>query len=157
MQVNVITLPTQRVATIRHVGPYNQIGKAFSKLGPLCEQAQLLGPYASMLAIFHDDPKTTPEDELRSDAGIVVSPHAVIPSSLSELELPAGQYAVAIHVGSYSGLGDAWARYTGQWLPQSGYRRGEGVAFEKYLNTPQHTAEAELRTELYLPLAVALG
>jgi AraC family transcriptional regulator len=152
MHVNIVTLGSQRVAALRHNGPYLQIGNTFGRLGALCEQAQLLGPESAMVALFYDDPETTPEAELKSDAGMVVSKAAVIPASLSEVALPAGKYAVTVHAGPYRNLPDTWARFMGQWLPQSGMQMGEGTPFEKYLNTPMDTAESELRTELYLPL-----
>lgn len=152
MDVNVVVLDSQRVAALRHIGPYLQIGHTFGRLGPLCAQANLYGPQSAMVALFYDDPETTPEAELQSDAGIVVSASAVIPSPLSEVVLPAGKYAVTTHAGAYNKLGDAWARLMGQWLPQSGLQLGEGTPFEKYLNTPADTAESDLRTELYLPL-----
>jgi AraC family transcriptional regulator len=152
MHVNIVTLAAQRVAALRHTGSFLQIGNTFARLGPLCEQAQLMGPECAMVALYYDDPETTPEAELRSDAGVVVSKTATIPSSLSELVLPAGKYAVTIHAGPYRNLPDTWARYMGQWLPQSGLEMGEGTPFEKYLNTPMDTAESDLRTELYLPL-----
>lgn len=152
MHVNIVTLGSQRVAALRHNGPYLHIGNTFARLGPLCEQAHLFGPESAMVALFYDDPETTPEAELKSDAGIVVGAAAVIPPSLSEVVLPAGKYAVATHVGPYRNLPDSWARLMGQWLPQSGLQLGESTPFEKYLNTPMDVAESELRTELYLPL-----
>lgn len=152
MHVEIVNLKAQRVAALRHNGPYMQISTTFGKLGALCEQARLFGPDSAMVALFYDDPETTPENELRSDAGIVVSQSANMPSQLTELILPALKYAVTTHVGPYRNLPDSWARYMGQWLPQSGFLLGEGTPFEKYLNTPMDTAESELRTELYLPL-----
>ena len=62
------------------------------------------------------------------------------------------RYARTVHEGSYELLGDAWARFTGQWLPSSGERLGDGLSYEIYLNTPMEVAEQQLRTELYLPL-----
>jgi hypothetical protein len=41
----------------------------------------------------------------------------------------------------------------GEWLPRSGERVGEGVSFEIYRNHPGNAEEAELRTELFVPLA----
>jgi len=41
---------------------------------------------------------------------------------------------------------------TGEWLPKSGHRVGEGSSFEVYRNTPENEAPNELRTDLYLPI-----
>ncbi len=152
MNVDIVNLEAQRVAALRHSGSYLQIGNTFAKLGPLCERDHLIGTHSAMVALFYDDPETTPEAELRSDAGIVVMASAAIRAPLAELILPAGKYAVTLHKGPYRLLPDSWARYMGQWLPQSGHQLGPSTPFEKYLNTPMDTPEAELRTELYLPL-----
>lgn len=152
MQAEVTDRPELRVATVAHRGPYHRISEAFARLGALAGPAGLLRHEPTMLAVYHDDPETTPEAELRSEAGVVISEDAVLPAGLTETRIAAGRYARALHVGPYEALGDTWARLMGQWLPQSGYRFGTGVSYEIYHNTPADTPPGELRTELYLPL-----
>ena len=154
MKVELETLPERRVAVVSHVGPYNMISQAFARLGELAGRARLIGRAGSeMVAIYHDDPETTPPAELRSDAGITVPEDARLPEELRELRLAAGTYARFTHVGPYTFLGDAWARFMGEWLPQSGRRLSSDVCYEVYRNTPEDTPAGELRTDLYLPLA----
>ena len=155
MDVEILEMPPLRVATVSHVGPYNRIGEAFGKLGQIAGPAGLFRPEAAMLAIYHDDPETTPAAELESEAGIVVSPNAKIPESLGERALPAGPYARTVHKGSYETLGDTWARFMGEWLPRSGHRMTDGVSYEIYRNTPADTPKENLITELYIPLTAA--
>ena len=153
MDVESPEMPALRVATVPHVGPYNRIGEAFAKLGQIAGPAGLFGPDSAMLAIYHDDPETTPPAELKSEAGIVVSPNVKIPEGLSERLLPAGRYARTVHHGSYEGLGDTWARFMGDWLPKSGHRMKDGLSYEIYRNTPADTPKEKLITELYIPLS----
>src|SRR5438876_564500 len=72
MDVTIETLPARRLATVRHFGPYPQIAEAFHRLGRIAAER---GLYAHvdppMLALYHDDPETTPPAELRSDAALV--------------------------------------------------------------------------------------
>src|SRR5262245_48712266 len=127
MDVEIKRMPEQRVAAVRHVGPYNQIGEAFGRLGEIAGPAGLFAtPSAAMIALYHDDPESTPADQLRSDAGVAVANDARLPDSLAEHHLPAGRYAKTVHVGSYEKLGDTWARFLGEWLPESGERLGDG-------------------------------
>jgi AraC family transcriptional regulator len=105
-----------------------------------------------MLAIYHDDPDTTPEAELRSDAAVTLSPAAPVPAGLTEGRIPAGRYARATHVGPYDKLGDVWAQLKGEWFPQSGHRPGNGASYEVYRNTPMTAKPSELITELYIPV-----
>lgn len=153
MDVEITRMDAMRVATIRHTGPYHQIGEAFGRLGEIAGAAGLFGPGTVMLGIYYDDPESTPPAELRSDAGLTVPEEMQLPEGLTEQRVPAGRYACTTHVGSYEQLGDVWARFMGQWLPESGHRFGEGVSFEIYRNSPGEVPPEQLRTELYIPLA----
>jgi AraC family transcriptional regulator len=153
MDVEIKEMQELRVATMPHVGPYNRISEAFARLGEIAGVAGLFGPEAAMIAIYHDDPETTPASELRSDAAIVISPHARVPDGLGERRLPEGRYACTTHVGPYEQLGDVWGRFMGEWLPASGHRMRDGESYEIYRNTPVDTPKEKLVTELYLPLA----
>ena len=121
MDVQIKEMLELRVATVRHVGPYNQISEAFARLGEIAGQAGLFAhPGAAMIAIFHDDPESTPPDQLRSDAGISVPNDAELPPSLDEKRLPAGRYATTLYRGPYEGLGDVWARFSASGSPRTG-------------------------------------
>ncbi|MGC4092821.1 MAG: GyrI-like domain-containing protein [Polyangiaceae bacterium] len=151
MQIEIKQLPALRVAAVRHVGPYNRISEAFERLGRIAGMAGLIRPPSTqMLALYHDDPDATAPDALRSDAAVSVPEDAQLPPELSELRIPAGSYATMTHLGPYSGLGDAWSRLMGAWLPGSGRRLGAGPSFEIYRNTPLDTPAEKLRTELYV-------
>jgi AraC family transcriptional regulator len=153
MDVQIKDMPELRVATVRHVGPYNQISEAFARLGEIAGREGLLGqPDAAMIAIFHDDPESTPADQLRSDAGISVANDVALPSSLDEKRLPAGQYATTLYRGPYEGLGDVWARFLGEWFPANGHQVGESPSYELYLNNPQTTPKEKLETAIYVPI-----
>ena len=153
MDVVIEMLPARRLATIRHVGSYQTIAEAFHRLGSI---ATASGLYAhvepAMLALYHDDPETTPLSELRSDAALVVRDDAVIPPELTEMPLSSGRYAKKTHRGAYSGLGDAWAGLMGVWLPQSGYRVRTSPSYEVYVTDPRTAPTNDLQTDLYLPL-----
>src|SRR5262245_62021946 len=67
MDVEIKDMPTLRVGTVHHVGPYNQIPQAFERLGQIAGAVGLLEqPGTMMVALYHDDPESTPVDELRS-------------------------------------------------------------------------------------------
>jgi AraC family transcriptional regulator len=153
MDVKITTRPAFRVAALAHIGPYNTIGSAFDRLGRIAGPAGLFSHAdADMVAIYLDDPETVPAGQLRSAAGVIVPAGLALPAELQELHLPAGRWACTVHRGSYDGLGDAWQRLLGQWLPSSGHRVGVGEFYELYLNHPGNASEEELQTELYVPL-----
>lgn len=154
MDVEIKQMPEFRLGTVHHAGPYQQISEAFQRLGSIAGPAGLLQhPGATMIGVYHDDPETTPPDQLRSEAGLSVPDGVPLPAGLVEVRLPAGRYACVTHVGPYTGLPDVWARLIGQWLPQSGYQANNNLNFEIYRNNPMTAPPHELRTEIYLPLA----
>jgi AraC family transcriptional regulator len=154
MDVEIKEMPELRVGTVPHIGPYNQIPRAFERLGSIAGPPGLFQqPGAAMMAIYHDDPDTVPQDQLRSDAAIVIPEHVPLPEGLVEQRIPSGRYACAVHVGPYEQLGDAWARFMGEWLPASGHRMGAGASYEIYRNDPTKVPKQELRTDMYISLA----
>ena len=150
MDVTIKDQPELRVAGIRHIGPYHEIGREFGKLGTIAGPA--IKPGMMMVGVFYDDPATTPPDQLRSDAAITLPDGASAPNGLIEHRLPAGRYATTVHVGPYEGLPDAWARLKNEWLPKSGHTMGH-PGCEIYLNNPMSTPKPELRTEIRMRLA----
>lgn len=153
MQVDIEKCEDLRCAAVEYVGPYHRISSAFAKLGDLAEPGGLLKKPCRMIAVYHDDPETTPEAEQRADAALAVGEEVAIPKGLVEVRVPGGKYATTIHRGSYEKLGDTWARFMGQWLPQSGHRLGDGVTYEEYVNNPTQVPTEQLVTKLFLPIA----
>lgn len=153
MAVTIRDLPEQRLAAVRHIGPYPEIGQAFARLGAAAQAAGLLGRRdIAMVGVYYDDPAATPAAELRSDAAVVQPPAVATPAGLEERLLPAGRYAVATHLGGYDGLPAAWRRLTGEWLPTSGLHAAARPSYEHYVNDPSTTPADALRTDLYLPI-----
>ena len=154
MQVDVKEMAEIRLFAIRHTGPYDGIGEAFGRLHAIAARhslAQRVG--TQMIAVYHDNPRVTPPDQLRADAGVSVTPDQKPIEGLSELEIPEGIYAMTIHRGPYEGLPAVWAELIGTWLPSSGERQGDGPSFEIYKNSPMDTKPEDLDTELYVPLS----
>jgi AraC family transcriptional regulator len=152
MKVEVVQQPEFGLASVRHVGSYMRINEAFQRLNDLVTAAGLSNRDTKLVGIYHDDPSTTPEDKLRSDAAITIPAKTKLPPGLTELKLPAGRYAHATHVGPYTGLGEAWGYLKNEWRQKSGEKLGKGMSYEVYRNTPMNSKPHELITDLYLPL-----
>jgi AraC family transcriptional regulator len=149
MDVTIKEQPELRIAGIRHIGPYQEIGKAFRSLGGQFKGAPPAG--SQMIALYHDDPAVTAPDQLRSDAALTLPPGTHAPDALIEQRVPKGRYAMTVHHGSYEGLPATWDRLKSDWLPNSGHRMGH-PSYEVYLNNPMTTKPEELLTEIYLRL-----
>ncbi len=152
MKVEVVERPALRLASVRHVGSYMGIREAFGRLNDLVTAAGLSNRDTMLVGIYHDDPSTTPEEKLRSDAAITISAKTKLPPGLTELVIPPGRYAHATHVGPYTGLGDVYAHLRNEWVPRSGEQLGDGMSYEMYRNTPMTAKPHELVTDVYLSL-----
>ena len=153
MGIETETLPTLRLAAIRHTGPYHEIGRTFGTLHRIVTAAGL--PHRELVAVFHDDPQATPAERLRADAGVIVDEGATLPDGVTESRIPAGRYMKALHAGSYERLGDAWAQFKRDISAATGKPGPRGFTFELYRNTPMEVPQDQLRTELYMSIAEA--
>ena len=153
MEVVVEEIRALRVAAVTHLGPRKMVGEAFRRLAAIAGPAGLLAqPGATMVAVFHDDPDTTPAADLRTSAGVIVPERCVIPAELTELRIPAGKYVRATHRGHYASLSDSWDKLMGQWLPQSDYRVVGRSSHEIY-RVADHSRPDSLETDLYVAIA----
>jgi AraC family transcriptional regulator len=153
MQIVIEQLPALRLATITHIGPYNQIGRAFEKLSALAGRAGLFNqPEVMMIALYDDDPDGRPPEELRSHAGITVADGMALPEGLTERRIAGGAYARYSHIGTFDVLGDVWARFMGEAMPASGQALVDGPALEIYRSDMRTTPPAEFRTDLLVPV-----
>ena len=144
--------PAIRVAALAHRGDYGQIATTFEQLASLAASRSLFGPSTRSLAIYYDDPTMTLPEALRSDACLTI-PDGWLPGDRLELrEIPAGRYAVTLHIGPYTELGRAYKWLYGTWLAQSGHEVADAPIVEEYLNDAREIPPSELRTEIWLPL-----
>ncbi len=141
-----------RLAFVRHVGPFDQVGQAWQRLLSWAGRRGLLGPGAEMLGVIHDDPEITPPERLRYDAALVVSERVKPDGDVGIEELPPCEYAVAVHRGPYETLYKTYARLCGEWLPSSGREARTAPGLEIYRNAPQTSRPDDLITEIHIPL-----
>lgn len=146
MDVTITQQPELRVAGIRHIGPYMDIGREFGRLGGILKGPPPSG--AQMIAVYYDDPDVTPADKLRSDAAITLPGHAQSAPGLIEHRIAAGKYAKAIHKGGYEGLPATW-KAVKEWAAQHGHSMAN-PGYEIYVNNPMTAEKADLITEIYL-------
>jgi AraC family transcriptional regulator len=152
MNVQIMTIKPMRVAFMRHVGPYAEVGATWDRLLPWLGKEGLLGGDTQCIGICHDDPEVTPPDRIRYDACVTVDERFAPAGDIGIQTIPGGEYAVVTHFGSYSKLGETYANLLGIWLPRSGWTLRFTPCFEVYLNDPGSTEPEDLLTDIYAPL-----
>ncbi len=144
-----------RVAALPHRGPYQEIRKAFETLVAWANANGVGGPGTQVIGMYHDDPRVTPEAELRSAACISVGDDiaADADAGVEILELPGGDHAVCVHRGPYDTLPETYAWLIDVWLPAAGRVPSDEPAYEVYLNDPSVVDPEDIETEIHIPLA----
>lgn len=150
--VSVVTLPAQRCAGMDHQGSYMAIDQAMGKLISELAARRAMPADPKMIGVFFDDPDLGDEADLRSCACMPVGVDLAIEAPMVETVLRGGLYAQLSYTGPYADMRGAYRWLLGVWLPNSGYEPAEAPIFEAYLNDPRDTPQAELRTDIHLPL-----
>jgi len=152
-QVETIAAPKLRLAAIEHRGDYHLISKVFERLMAIAATTGLLTPDTRSISIYHDDPVSVPQDELRSAACVTVPKNWAPSGDLIEMNVEGGWYARIVHTGPYTELKAAYEWLYQTWLPSSGEELRNLPCLEEYLNDPRQVPAKDLKTAVLMPLA----
>jgi len=152
MEIRIDNIEPMRVASVRHVGPYEECEPAWQKLCAWAGPRGLFGPGTKMIGISYDDPEVTPPEKIRYDACITVDDAIESEGEVIIRMIPGGDYAVTTHKGPYTKLIETYSKLYGEWAPQSGRVVKAAACFEIYMNDPEKTPPEELLTDIYIPL-----
>ena len=147
------------VYSLRHVGPYHEIGKAFEKLmkwaytNKIKNKKNILGKGNYAYSVAYDDPNITEHAKLRSDVCVDASDIVKLEDGIINQTIAGGKYAVFLHKGSYTKLVDTYNDIFSSYIKENDIRLRDVPVFEKYLNRdPRKTKEENLKTEIYIPV-----
>lgn len=147
-------LPVRNMIYIRLFGDYklNDYCGTWMRLQQFVQEEKLPMGEVMPYCIFHDDPKVTPIEKLRTDVCMVM-PTAVAPKgNIGFKQLPAGRYAIFLYKGSYEHLQSVYDTIYGKYIPEMECTFRDEASAERYLNHPADTAPDELLTEIYIPI-----
>jgi AraC family transcriptional regulator len=154
VDVRVEAYPDLRVAFMRHRGGYMGVEETWQRLIAWAAARGLLGETPCLYGVCPDDPEITDEPLLRFDACVVVDEAFADPAgTVAVAIIPAGTYAVGLHVGPYDRLHETYLDVIGRWFPVSGYELAPDAVIQHYLNDPRNTPASELRTEVRVRIA----
>ena len=78
-----------------------------------------LTPATRTIGIFHDDPMSVPQAELRSTVCVTVPDDWAPSGALGEAHIEGGRYARIVHTGPYTELKTAYDWLYQTWLPST--------------------------------------
>lgn len=153
MQVDIIDMPSVKVAYMRNIGPYGpQIGEFWrNAVMPWLVSNNLNG--RPTYGIGHDDPCITAPDKCRYDACVEVADDFTAQGRVNVTTLPGGRYAVTKFSGSPATIGNAWTEFFADWLPKSGFQCDDRPYFEYYPASGKYNQETGVfNCDLCIPI-----
>ena len=152
MDVRIVMFPETRVAAIEHRGPPQLEHETAKKLIAWRQRNHLDRERHRSYGVHYTDPYTTPPADHRVDFCLSVDfDVAPNPEGVINKVIPGGRCAVARHLGSREHNAAAVFLYR-EWLPESGESPGDFPMFFHYVNVGPDVKEAEMITDVYLPL-----
>ena len=147
------TIPAQQVVYVRLSGDYpsHDFCGAWRKLYKFVYENKIENTMGH-ICVYHDDPKVTPTEKLRTDVCLTVTGPVVPRGEVGVKEIPAGKYAVFTYKGPYDHLYAVYNTIYAHWLPELGCALRDAPNFEKYVNDPDHAAPEDLITEICIPV-----
>jgi AraC family transcriptional regulator len=154
MNIEIQTKEKRRLAIVEHRGDPQLISDSVNRLISWAQaQPMNIKPSAGdAFAFAYDDPYTTPAAEFRLDLGITIPESLKLDQNVIEKYLPAGRYAVTMHKGSRTQIGETVYSLYREWLPQSNEQLDDLPCIFCYYNFEHEVAETELLTECWLLL-----
>jgi AraC family transcriptional regulator len=153
LAIEVVSVDPFRLLAIRNVGAYEELNAGYTRLFDLV-LAQV--PPDALLGIYgvpHDDPRFTAPADFRFDCALATGGVGSAEADLTELHLGGGDYARLRHLGSYDNLFASMDLLYAGAIHQLDGEIGTAPTFIHYLDDPEEVAEADLRSDLYLPVA----
>ncbi len=152
MKVEVKEMPGLHVAYARHIGKYEECGKAWETVCSWAGRRGLMGRGTQMIGICHDNPDVTPEDKCRYDACVTVPAGTKVEGEIGQADIPSGRYAVLRYEGSIDAIGSAYDWFFAQWLPESGFQVDDRPCYDIYLKDPDDTPERKTIADICMPV-----
>jgi AraC family transcriptional regulator len=152
MDVSIVDFPETRVAVLEHKGPPELEHESVRKLLAWRKENRLAPHAHQSYGVHNNDPRKVAPADYRVDLCISVAEE--VPANLYGVVnkiIPAGRCALARHLGSRQNVSAAAYLYE-TWLPQSGETLRDFPIFFHYVNVGPQVREADMMTDVYLPL-----
>ena len=141
-----------RIAFVRHKGPLNTVDKTFRKFVEWCGDKGLLTDSTKYIGVTHDDVVSNEPVDQRYDCAVTVGRDFRPQGDVEVATLEAGEYAIVTYQGPYWGVDAAYTWLIESWLKELGRQLRNAPSFEVYLNDADTVPEAQLLTDVHVPL-----
>ncbi len=151
MKIEVKTLEPQRVAYMRHVGPYNGAFRVWQDFMARLKKDGLPRKDSLFIGVPMDNPKVTPPEKLRYDACVTTDEKYVPAKPVRVRTIAGGDYVVARNC-PIGAIAKGYEKLFRSWLPASGRKARNAPSFLVAVNGPEGMPPAFGFTDIYVPL-----
>lgn len=132
LQIDIIHLPDMHLAAVQSTGVQN-IGAAYEKLMLWAVSNHLPMKDGKTVTVYHDSFRTTPPDQVKMHACLLVDQKIQHDGEIFPEILPAGKHIVGHFEISHEEFGKTWSQLF-VWMNENGYRYRNTPPFEIYHN-----------------------
>lgn len=150
-KIEVKQMPALSLIYCRHMGAFDQIGKAYETLFKWAGPRGLVTPNAKTVTVYHDDPSITSMEKVRQDASLIVEGDVKVDGEIGKSTLPGGKYAVGRFELKETEFEKAWNTLCA-WFTESGFEPGEGPTYELYHNDYQDHPDHHFIVDICIPV-----
>jgi AraC family transcriptional regulator len=154
--IRIVRLPPRRIACLRHIGPYEEVGQAFNRVLEWAGPRGLLED-PRIVAVYWDHQAITPPARTRCDVGFFVDESVEVRrpdhEGIEVRELPGGDHAVMSCEGSTLERRRQYDHLYGQWLPERGRRPDDSPPYEEYIPPGGDLSRLDEITNVHVRLA----
>lgn len=129
-----------KTIAISHIGDYSGIGKAFEKLAAWAEANNLWAASPKMAGVYHDNPKDTPTEKLRSEACLEDFSGIEPGEGMHRYTISGGKFFVMQVEVTMSEYGEAWQKAY-MTFNEKGYTYDMRDHYELYISCAGNTQD----------------
>ena len=152
IRVDVVALSPFRVVVARTEGVYGKLDEAYRGLFEWMARRGAVEAIGGIWGIPHDDRRDTPESNYRFDCCLATSAALSAGEGVMLADLGGGHYLQYLHEGSFDRLDESHDAIFRELLTHPEWQPCDAPILHEYLNDPDETAEADLRTRIYVPV-----
>lgn len=151
-KVTVKNVEELQLAYISHKGEMEKIGEVFQRLIKWATPKGLMNQEnLRLLTIYHDSPKVTSPENIRSSISIVLNEEVTVEGEVSLKTMKPGKCIVSRFEITPSEFQQAWES-SFVWMSENGYQKSDKEPFEIYYNNAEEHPENKFIVDICIPV-----
>ncbi|MFN0729889.1 AraC family transcriptional regulator [Polaribacter gochangensis] len=141
-----------QLAYISHKGEMEKVGKVFNRLIQWAAPKGLMNQEnLRLLTIYHDSPKITSPENIRSSIAIVLNTETTVEGEVRLKTIQPGKCIVSRFEITPNEFQQAWESNF-VWMSENGYKKGDKDPFEIYYNNAAEHPENKFIVDMCIPV-----